>query len=103
MATFQLRLDETLKQKADALFSSLGLDTSTAIRIFLSAAVENNGIPFPVRHTEDFSLQRALLDSRNRVNLHGPYDTALEAVNSMLEDELILSATATGTYSDLFG
>ena len=86
MATFQLRLDETLKQKADALFSSLGLDTSTAIRIFLSAAVENNGIPFPVRHTEDFSLQRALLDSRNRVNLHGPYDTALEAVNSMLED-----------------
>ena len=46
MATFQLRLDDTLKQKADSLFSSLGLDTSTAIRIFLSAAVENNGIPF---------------------------------------------------------
>ena len=45
MATFQLRLDDTLKQKADTLFSSLGLDTSTAIRIFLSAAIENNGIP----------------------------------------------------------
>lgn len=25
MATFQLRLDDTLKQKADTLFSSLGL------------------------------------------------------------------------------
>ena len=45
MATFQLRLDDTLKQKADTLFSSLGLDTSTAICIFLSAVIENNGIP----------------------------------------------------------
>lgn len=45
MATFQLRLEDTLKQKADTLFSSLGLDTSTAIRIFLSATIENNGSP----------------------------------------------------------
>ena len=28
MATFQLRLDDTLKQKADTLFSSLGLAIS---------------------------------------------------------------------------
>lgn len=86
MATFQLRLDDTLKQKADSLFSSLGLDTSTAIRIFLSAAVENNGIPFQVRHNDNFSLQQAILDSRNRKNLHGSFKTAQDAVNSMLED-----------------
>ena len=37
MATLQLRVDDSLKAKADALFSSLGLDTSTAVRIFLAA------------------------------------------------------------------
>jgi DNA-damage-inducible protein J len=86
MATFQLRLDDTLKQKADSLFSSLGLDTSTAIRIFLSAAVENNGIPFLVKHNADFSLAETISDTRNRQNLHGPYKSAEEAVASMLEE-----------------
>jgi DNA-damage-inducible protein J len=86
MATFQLRLDDTLKQKADTLFSSLGLDTSTAIRIFLSAAIENNGIPFQVRHNNNFSLEQAISDSRNKENLHGPFTSAQAAVASMLED-----------------
>lgn len=36
MATLQIRIDDTLKKQADTLFSSLGLDTSTAIRIFLN-------------------------------------------------------------------
>ena len=38
MATLQVRIDDTLKAQADTLFSSLGLDTSTAIRIFLNAS-----------------------------------------------------------------
>lgn len=50
MATLQIRIDDTLKKEADTLFSSLGLDTSTAIRIFLNASVENAGIPFSVQH-----------------------------------------------------
>ena len=45
MATLQLRVDDSLKAKADTLFSSLGLDTSTAVRIFLASSIENNGLP----------------------------------------------------------
>lgn len=87
MATLQIRIDDTLKEQADTLFSSLGLDTSTAIRIFLNASVENAGIPFSVRHKEiPFSLQEAVYDSRFRQNLHGPFDNAEDAVASMLED-----------------
>lgn len=33
MATLQIRIDDSLKKQADTLFSSLGLDTPTAIRI----------------------------------------------------------------------
>ena len=87
MATLQIRIDDTLKKDADELFSSLGLDISTAIRIFLNASVENAGIPFSVRHkTIPLSLQEAVYDSRYRRNLNGPFDTAEDAVASMLED-----------------
>ncbi|MBD5461070.1 MAG: type II toxin-antitoxin system RelB/DinJ family antitoxin [Lachnospiraceae bacterium] len=87
MATLQIRIDDMLKKQADALFSSLGLDTSTAIRIFLNAAIENSGIPFSVQHKKDFySLEEAVNDSRFQRNLHGPFDNAEAAVASMLED-----------------
>ena len=87
MATLQIRVDDTLKREADSLFASLGLDTSTAVRIFLNAAVENAGIPFSVRHRAiPQSLQQAVSASRNGRNLYGPFDTAEEAVASMLED-----------------
>ena len=48
MATIQIRVDENTKAAADSLFSSLGLDTSTAVRIFLVKALEHNGIPFAI-------------------------------------------------------
>lgn len=87
MTTLQIRLDDNLKKEADALFASLGLDTTTAVRIFLNAAVEHAGIPFSVQHrTLSPSLQEAIFDSRHRQNLNGPFDTAEEAVSSMLED-----------------
>jgi DNA-damage-inducible protein J len=51
--TIQVRVDDRLKDSADVLFSSLGLDTSTAIRIFLVASMEMGGIPFAVTHGSD--------------------------------------------------
>ena len=87
MTISQIHIDDTLKKEADILFSSLGLDTSTAIRIFLNAAIENAGIPFSVQHrTIPDSLQEAVYDSRYRRNLNGPFDNAADAVASMLED-----------------
>ena len=54
--TIQVRVDDQLKESADMLFSSLGLDTSTAIRMFLVASTEANGIPFAVAHGVDRDL-----------------------------------------------
>ena len=87
MATLQIRIDDTLKEQADTLFFSLGLDTSTAIRIFLNACIENEGIPFSVQHkTIPYSLQEAVYDSRFRRKLNGSFDDAEDAVASMLKD-----------------
>ena len=51
--TIQVRVDNQLKDSVDVLFSSLGLDTSTAIRMFLVASLEAGGIPFAVIHGSD--------------------------------------------------
>ena len=90
MAILHLLVDDSLMAKVDSLFSSLGMDTSTAVRIFLASSIENNGLPFDVRHkTDPLSLETAVSDSRNRTNLHGPFKTAQEAVSSMLEDSFV--------------
>jgi len=87
MATIQIRVDDNIKSAADTLFRNLGLDTSTAVRMFLSAALAEDGMPFAVkRQKPNADLLEAIQDTRNRRNLHGPFKTAEEAVDAMLKD-----------------
>ena len=88
MATFQMTLDDDLKADVDELFEDLGLDTETAVRMFFKASLARNGIPFGVKHykmPED--LEEAIRDARMKKNLYGPFDTAEEAIASMLEGD----------------
>ena len=50
-STIQLRVDDDLKTKSDQLFKELGTDTTSAIRMFLTKAVADNGFPFEVKKT----------------------------------------------------
>jgi DNA-damage-inducible protein J len=84
--SLQIRIDDETKTAADALFASLGLDLSTAVRIFLMASLRANGLPFPVRKTLNPETLEAMEDVRRNRNLYGPYKTAKEAVAAMLED-----------------
>ena len=83
--TIQLRVDDLLKSAADDLFARLGLDTSTAIRIFLTMSVENGGLPFEVK-IPNASLLEAMDDVLNKKNLSKPNTNAKDAINAMLED-----------------
>ena len=47
-ALIQVRVEKNFKQKIDLLFSDLGLDTPTAIRIFLNQSLRRHGLPFEV-------------------------------------------------------
>ena len=90
MATIQVRVDDGIKAEADSLFASLGFDTSTAVRMFIAAALENNGIPFALRRTREKNpnaeLREAMEDIQLERNLYGPFLSAEEAVRSMLDD-----------------
>lgn len=47
MTTVQFRIDDDLKREATAVYEELGLDLSSAIRMFLKRSVSVRGIPFP--------------------------------------------------------
>ena len=50
MATIptQIRIDSSVKQQATELFTSLGMDMSGAINIFLRQCILRGGLPFSV-------------------------------------------------------
>lgn len=62
--TVYARVTPEIKRKADALFKSLGLTTSQAITLFLTAAVNHNGLPFdlslPSPEDQDFDFAAAI-------------------------------------------
>ena len=47
-ANINIRVDRDIKNKAQDVFSRIGLDMTTAINIFLRQAIRKNGIPFEV-------------------------------------------------------
>ena len=48
-STIQVRVEDELKSKSDALFKDLGTDTTTAIRMILTQAVATNGFPLEIK------------------------------------------------------
>ncbi len=70
MATISItiRMDENLKKDADALFSDLGLDTPTAIRIFLKQAIKRNGLPFDVAQPVPNAETIAAMEESDRIS-----------------------------------
>ncbi len=73
-STIQIRVDDDLKTKSDALFKDLGTDTTTAIRMFLTQALAVNGFPFEIK--------RALEKSREHA-AQGMYKNAAEVSRDM--------------------
>lgn len=91
-STIQIRVDDELKLKSDNLFKALGTDTTTAIRIFLTQAVANNGFPFEIKKTmpnpyismsEEKILQKLEL-SKNHAN-QGKLRDADDVISDMRE------------------
>ncbi|MDR1641180.1 MAG: type II toxin-antitoxin system RelB/DinJ family antitoxin [Clostridiales bacterium] len=65
MASIQVIVDDKTKAGVEALFSSLGLDTSTAVRMFLIKAFEYDGIPFSIAHrSPSYDLREEIEDPR---------------------------------------
>jgi len=73
MANLNIRVDDTLKKQAEAIFSELGINLSVATTMFLKQVVRYNGIPFELRVDPFYSAQNQarLLAAKERVERTG--------------------------------
>lgn len=91
MATslLQVRIDDSLKNEAAQVFDRLGIDTSTAVRMFLKRAVLENGIPFKMTLPKEAyraeSGYRALTEISLDAERNGISDMSLEEINAEIE------------------
>lgn len=76
-------VDEEVKRKAEAIFNELGLNMSTAMKMFLRYAVRYGGIPFELRiETPNDETQAAINDVNNNRNMSKTFDS----VSALMED-----------------
>lgn len=89
-STIQVRVDDDLKAKSDALFKDLGTDTTTAIRMFLTQALAVNGFPFEIKRAAatpcealtEHEILNKLVKSREHA-AQGMYKDAMEVSHDM--------------------
>jgi len=46
MTNLQIRVDDVLRHQAQQVANNLGMDLTTAVRVFLKQMVNSNGLPF---------------------------------------------------------
>ncbi len=73
--TINIRIDKKVKKEAVYTLSELGLDMSTAVKMFLSQVVAEQGLPFTPRRNA--AAIRKEWDAQVKEALNGPrYKTA---------------------------
>lgn len=86
-ALIQVRIDDSLKKEVDALFTDLGLDTPTAIRIFLKQAIKKQGLPFDVVQSIPNAETIAAMEEADRIS-RDPNVKGYSDVDKMMKDLL---------------
>ena len=78
-----IRVDSDLKKKAEAIYSELGMNLSTAINVFLRSSIRSGGIPFDLR-LDAFNAET--LTAMNDVNNGSGLSKPFESVSALKED-----------------
>ena len=85
-STLQVRIDEELKNQAMMVYDQLGIDLSTAIRMFLKKSVAVNGIPFDtLNDTPRDRVIAAINSMRAQSELTGASEMTLDDINDVIK------------------
>jgi len=86
MAVLQVRVDDELKNQAAAIYNELGIDLSTAVRMFFKKSVLVGGIPFDTKINES-TLKAILAIDRMRTisEENGNSEMTLDEINEEIK------------------
>ena len=86
MAIVQLRIDDELKLQAVSVYEKLGIDLSSAIRMFLKRSVMVNGIPFSMILNETAYNPEVATEAMKNMNetarKNGTSEMTLDEINA---------------------
>ena len=86
MTMLQIRVEEDLKTQATLLFNELGLDLSTAIRLFLKKSLQVGGIPFDIRLSENAQKAMTAIEGmRAKSEAYGNSNMTLDEINEEIK------------------
>ena len=86
MGMLQVRIDDELKNQAVVVFEQLGIDLSTAIRMFLKRSVLVGGIPFEAKIDETTLKSIVAVESmRNISEKNGNSEMTLDEINEEIK------------------
>ena len=84
----QVRVDEQLKEDVTNIYEDLGMDLSTAIRIFLKRSVQEKGIPFSMK-LADIQCGNKAISAMQQISQaaedNGIADMSLEEINQEIQ------------------
>ena len=83
----QIRIDNNLKTQATSLFERMGLDLSSAIRLFLNKSVQMDGIPFSLNNEKEYNYLSAvdnMLAMQQEAVKSGANKMTLEEINAKI-------------------
>ena len=69
MTTLNIRIDEKIKRDARKTFARMGLDMSSAVKLFLYQTVEQQKIPFELKTVNGYTekYENEILKERNYI------------------------------------
>ena len=86
VAVINCNVDDAVKAQAKAVYSSWGIDLTTAINVFLRKSIDCQGFPFEVRRSKPSRETIAAMEEAERgKDLYGPFDSVsdlMEALNA---------------------
>jgi DNA-damage-inducible protein J len=82
----QARVEPKLKAEAEKVFKSIGIDTATAIRMFLERVRREQDFPFDVRMFNDKTLKTIQRAEKGK-GLSRPYNSASATMQDILGKE----------------
>ena len=87
MANVNVRIDETIKTNAEAIFSELGLTPSTAINLFYKQVIRTHSIPFALK-TDEIPNRKTIkaLKEAERIEKHPNKYKKYDSVEELSRD-----------------
>lgn len=88
-STISIRVDDSLKRNFDSLCESIGLTYTSAINVFMKAAVREQRIPFELKAESDSDVRMKAIDAfasmRAQVAATGMSDPSIDEINAMIK------------------